>query len=92
MKIGYHSANVIYRYDSCIILEQGSCVSWEAGTQCGTGLGDCRQTETVGLIPTLREGPVTAWSDCDGFGMVPLNVGNANTKNHVNLSKDNINV
>lgn len=35
MKIGYHSANVIYRYDLCVILAQGSCVSWEAGTQCG---------------------------------------------------------
>lgn len=92
MKIGYHSANVIYRYDPWIILAQGSCVSWEAGTQCGTGLGGCRQTETVSLIPTLREGPVTAWSDHGRFGMVPSNVRNANTKNHVNLSRVNIDV
>lgn len=56
------------------------------------GLGGCRQTETVGLTPTPWEGPGTAWSDRDRFGMVLSNVGNANTKNHVNLSKDNINV
>lgn len=67
MKIGYHSANVIYRYDPCVILAQGSCVSWEAGTQYGTGLGGWRQTETVGLTPTLWEEPITAWSDCDRF-------------------------
>lgn len=65
-------------------------VSWEAGTQGGTGLGGCRQTE--GLTPTLQKGPVTAWSDCDRFGMVLSNVGSANPKNHVNLSKDNIDV
>lgn len=90
MKIGYHSANVIYRYDLCVILAQGSCVSWEAGTQCGWF--GWLQTDTVGLTPTLWEGPGTAWSDRDRFGMVLSNVGNANTKNHVNLSKDNINV
>lgn len=63
MKIGYHSANVIYRYEPCVILARGSCVSGEAGTQCGAGSGGCTQTETVGLTHTLQEGPVTAWSE-----------------------------
>lgn len=39
MKIGYHSVNVIYRYDACIILVQESRVSWESRDQCGTSPG-----------------------------------------------------
>lgn len=38
MKIGYHSANVIYRCDSGIILVQGSCVPRE-GRDSGWDLG-----------------------------------------------------
>lgn len=92
MKIGYHSANVIYRYDPCVILALGSCVlgSWDSGWHWVGWLQTDRQTE--GLTPTLQKGPVAAWSDCDRFGMVLSNVGSANTKNHVNLSKDNIDV
>lgn len=50
MKIGYHSANVIYRYDPCIILVQESCVSWEGMDWSGTG--EVR-TETRGSISTV---------------------------------------
>ena len=64
----------------------------KAGTQCGTSLGDCRQTEIVGLIPTVREGFETAESVCDRLEMVLLTLVHANAKCQVNLSKASINV
>lgn len=55
MKIGYRSANVIYKCDSRVILAEESCASRESRARCGTG---CSRLEMALGWDRQRGGPV----------------------------------
>lgn len=80
MKIGYHSANVIYRCDSGIILVQGSCVPRE-GRDSGWDLGG-------GQEPWVQH-PLGGRGRCE---VVLLGLVNPNIKCQISLSKSNLDV